>query len=154
VAAFQPEALKTIFSPDVNSALGLMKEQFDKFIAATKQNFGKFENEVVQLKEEVVELKEKVGHLEEENVQLKGESVQLKGENVQLKGEIDRLKGEIDQLKGENGRFGTRIAALQEQVDGYSVIAESAPEWITMVRKNIRQSYLQSNLSSARYKRS
>ncbi|KAF8798588.1 hypothetical protein BYT27DRAFT_7264723 [Phlegmacium glaucopus] len=107
----------TIFSPGVDSDLALLKQQFAELLAATKQNFGKIEKEVAKLKERIGRLEERTGRLEEEN--------------DQLKERIDWLGGENDQLKGENGQFKTRISALEEEVDGYAVIALNAPKWVT-----------------------
>ena len=131
-AAFQSRNLQTIFSPSKQDVdLAGIQRQFDDFKQATDEKFVEHEQNIALLKQENYTLKKSFVELEEKIVVLEEKIAVIEQEIIVLKQENDKLE------KGSR-RDQSRIAKLEEEVNGYKAISESqnAAEWVTLVCKS------------------
>ena len=111
-AAFQPRNLQTIFSPSKQDVdLASIQQQFDDIKKATDETNVELEQQTVGHERKIVGHEQKIVVLERDIVELKQNIVELKQEN--------------DQLKEDSRRHQSRIANLEEVVEGYKAISQS-----------------------------
>ena len=125
-AAFQPRNLQTIFSPSKQDVdLASIQQQFDDLKKATDEMIVELEQQIVGHEQKIVGHEQKIVVLEQDIVELKQNIVELKQNIVELKQNIVELKQENDQLKEDSRRHQSRIANLEEVVEGYKAISQS-----------------------------
>ena len=118
-AAFQPRNLQTIFSPSKQDVdLASIQRQFDDLKKATDET-------IVELEQQIVGHEQKIVGHEQKIVVLERDIVELKQNIVELKQNIVELKQENDQLKEDSCCHQSRIANLEEVVEGYKAISQS-----------------------------